>query len=135
MSLMAKDTVNRLRSEWVKNKALYKGRCPDLDATSYDVWKKQWKNWRAETCLTLGQVANATMEVIRDDNKHKKGLSTLMWRQMEQRDQTSLTCEEIGTFLDLQFEVDAYEETFKAWRAFIQTVIKPNESYSDFTLR
>merc|ERR1711994_264039 len=127
--------ITRLRQERDKNKPLYKGHCPDLDSTSYDVWKRQWKNWRSQTCLTAGQVAHATMEVIRDDNKHKKGLSTLIWRQMADQDQDSLTCEEIETFLDTQFEVDSYEETFKAWRAFIQTTIRPGEPYSDFTLR
>merc|ERR1711994_956175 len=127
--------ITRLRQERDKNKPLYKGHCPDLDSTSYDVWKRQWKNWRSQTCLTAGQVAHATMEVIRDDNKHKKGLSTLIWRQMADQNQDSLTCEEIETFLDTQFEVDSYEETFKAWRAFIQTTIRPGEPYSDFTLR
>ena len=87
--------ITRLRQERDKNKPLYKGHCPDLDSTSYDVWKRQWRNWRTQTCLTAGQVAHATMEVIRDDNKHKKGLSTLMWRQMADQNQDSLTCEEM----------------------------------------
>ena len=127
--------VIKLRAERDKNKVLYKGSCPSLDDASYDVWKRQWKNWRNQTCLTPGQQAHATMAVISDENKHKKGLSTLMWRQMADEGKDELTCDEVEKFLDEQFAVDSYEDTFNAWRAFITTVIRPNESYPDFTLR
>ena len=64
------------------------------------------------TRMTDSQQADATLKTITNDNKAKKGLSTLLWRTLADKNRASPSCEDIKKFLDEQFNKDSYEETW-----------------------
>ena len=114
----------------------FKGPPPDLDdCENYTLWKRKLKLWKKATCLSDTQQAAILMQSIRDDQKIKKGLSTLMLQTMEDSELDNPTMENVEKFLDDQLDIDEYGEIWRTFRVLMTCEIKPGEKHQEFTAR